>query len=80
MSLSLEQTDRFTTGSLVTRMTNDISMIVEFMESLLRMFVRSPMFFIGGTFFLLTLDVRFGSVLLIALPILSRLRGGKERV
>jgi ATP-binding cassette subfamily B protein len=70
MSLSLQQTDRFTTGSLVTRMTNDISMIVEFMESLLRMFVRSPMFFIGGTFFLLTLDVRFGSVLLIALPIL----------
>ena len=71
MSLSPEQTDRFTTGSLVTRMTNDISMIVEFMESLLRMFVRSPMFFIGGTFFLLTLDVRFGAVLLIGLPILG---------
>ena len=71
MSLSLEQTDTFTTGSLVTRMTNDISMIVEFMESLLRMFVRSPMFFIGGTFFLLTLDVQVGVVLLIALPILA---------
>ena len=28
MSLSIEQTDKFTTGSLVTRMTNDISMIV----------------------------------------------------
>ena len=70
MSLSLEQTDQFTTGSLVTRMTNDISMIVEFMESLLRMFVRSPMFFIGGTIFLLTLDVQFGMVLLISLPVL----------
>ena len=70
MSLSLEQTDRFTTGSLVTRMTNDISMIVEFMESLLRMFVRSPMFFIGGTIFLLTLDVQFGMVLLFSLPVL----------
>ena len=70
MSLSLEQTDQFTTGSLVTRMTNDISMIVEFMESLLRMFVRSPMFFLGGTVFLLTMDVQFGMVLLIALPIL----------
>ena len=51
-------------------MTNDISMIVEFMESLLRMFVRSPMFFLGGTVFLLTLDVQFGVVLLIGLPIL----------
>ncbi len=70
MSLSLEQTDQFTTGSLVTRMTNDISMIVEFMESLLRMFVRSPMFFIGGTIFLLTLDVQFGMVLLFSLPVL----------
>ena len=70
MSLSAEQTDRFTTGSLVTRMTNDVGMIVEFMESLLRMFVRSPMFFVGGIFFLLTLDVRFGVVLLISLPVL----------
>ncbi len=70
MSLSIEQTDRFTTGSLVTRMTNDIAMIVEFIEMILRMFVRAPMFFVGGTIFLLALDVRFGVVLLISLPVL----------
>lgn len=70
MSLSIEQTDRFTTGSLVTRMTNDISMIVEFVEQLLRMFVRAPMFFLGGTVMLLLLEVRFGTVLLLSLPIL----------
>ncbi len=70
MSLSIEQTDRFTTGSLVTRMTNDISMIVDFMESLLRMFVRAPMFFVGGTVMLLLLEVRFGTVLLLSLPLL----------
>ena len=70
MSLSIEQTDRFTTGSLVTRMTNDISMIVEFVESLLRMFVRAPMFFFGGTVMLLMLEVRFGTILLLSLPIL----------
>lgn len=70
MSLSIEQTDRFTTGSLVTRMTNDISMIVEFIESLLRMFVRAPMFFFGGTVMLLMLEVRFGMILLLSLPIL----------
>lgn len=70
MSLSLEQTDRFTTGSLVTRMTNDIAMIVEFVEMLLRMFVRAPMFFIGGTIFLLSLEAEFGLVLLISLPVL----------
>ena len=70
MSLSIEQTDRFTTGSLVTRMTNDISMIVEFAEQILRMFVRAPMFLIGGTLMLVLLEVRFGLVLLFSLPVL----------
>jgi ATP-binding cassette subfamily B protein len=70
MSLSIEQTDRFTTGSLVTRMTNDISMVVDFVEHLLRMFVRAPMFFFGGTVMLLLLEARFGIVLLLSLPIL----------
>ena len=70
MSLSIEQTDRFTTGSLVTRMTNDVSQLVDFVETVLRMFVRSPMFFIGGTIMVLTLDVRFSFVLLCALPVL----------
>ena len=53
MSLSIEQTDKFTTGSLVTRMTNDISMLIELVEMVLRMCVRSPMFLIGGTIMLL---------------------------
>ncbi len=71
MSLSIEQTDKFTTGSLVTRMTNDIAMIVEFCEMLLRMLVRSPMFFIGGTIMLCTLDIKFGFVLMCSLPVMA---------
>ena len=71
MSLSIEQTDKFTTGSLVTRMTNDITMIIEFVEMFLRMLVRSPMFFIGGFIMLMTLDVSFGIVLLCALPVMA---------
>lgn len=70
LSLSPEQTDRFTTGSLITRVTNDISMTVDFVESLLRHFVRAPAFFVGGTVLLLSLDVRFGLVLLFSLPVL----------
>lgn len=71
MSLSIEQTDKFTTGSLVTRMTNDVTMIVEFTEMILRMLVRSPMFFIGGTIMLCTLDIKFGIVLLCSLPLMA---------
>ncbi len=70
MALSIEQTDDFTTGSLVTRMTNDIAMVVEFVEMLLRMCVRAPMFFIGGAIMMLTLDISFGVVLACALPVL----------
>ena len=70
MSLSIEQTDKFTTGSLVTRMTNDISMLIELVEMVLRMCVRSPMFLIGGTIMLLSLNLKFGVVLLCSLPLL----------
>lgn len=70
MSLSIEQTDKFTTGSLVTRMTNDVTQLVDFVEMILRMFVRSPMFFIGGTIMLLSLNLSFGAVLLCALSVL----------
>jgi ATP-binding cassette subfamily B protein len=70
MSLSIEQTDRFTTGSLVTRMTNDITQVVDFSESIIRHFVRSPAFFIGGTVMLLRLNLSFGVILLCALPVM----------
>ncbi|MBE6606547.1 MAG: ABC transporter ATP-binding protein [Ruminococcaceae bacterium] len=69
MGLSLEQTDKFTTGSLVTRLTNDINIIQDLVAMALRMFVRSPMMFIGGIVMCLSLDVNFGRVLLISLPL-----------
>lgn len=70
MSFSIEQTDRFTTGSLITRMTNDITLITHFIEMLMRMFVRSPIFFVGGIVMLLSLNVKFGFVLMCGLPIM----------
>ncbi|MBQ2378596.1 MAG: ABC transporter ATP-binding protein, partial [Clostridia bacterium] len=55
---------------LVTRMTNDIAMLIELVEMVLRMCVRSPMFLIGGTVMLVRLNVKFGVVLLCSLPLL----------
>ena len=60
MSLSLEQTDKFTTGSLVTRLTNDITTIQDLVQMILRMFVRAPISFFGGLIMCLTLDISFG--------------------
>lgn len=68
MSLSLQQTDKFTTGSLVTRLTNDITSLQDLVQMVLRMFVRAPIHFIGGLVMCLTLDVSFGYVVIVALP------------
>jgi len=69
MSLSLEQTDRFTTGSLVTRLTNDITTLQDFVMMILRMFVRAPIFFIMGIVMCLSLNVNFALVAAVALPL-----------
>ncbi len=69
MHMSFQQTDKFTTGSLVTRLTNDITAIQEFVSMSLRMFVRTGIQFIGGIAVILTLNVNFGMVLVISLPV-----------
>ena len=59
MALSPEQTDRFTVGSLVTRMTNDVTMVQNFMASALRTFFRSPIMFVGGIVMALSLNISY---------------------
>ena len=69
MSLSFEQTDDFTTGSLVTRITNDITMIQNMVASSLRMFVRTIFLFTGGLIMMLRIEPSFGIVLAVIIPI-----------
>ena len=69
LKLSLQQTDKFTTGSLVTRLTNDINAVQDMVNMILRMFVRAPMQFIGGIIMAVAISPKFGIVLLAALPI-----------
>ncbi len=69
MHLSIQQTDKFTTGSLVTRLTNDITAVQEFVTSAMIRLVRVPMQFIGGIFMILTLGKQFGLILAVTLPI-----------
>ena len=69
MHLSPQQTDLFTTGSLVTRLTNDVTMIQDMVGMFLRMFVRAPINFIGGIIMMLQLNVSFGLVLACSMPL-----------
>lgn len=69
MSLSFEQTDQFTTGSLITRVTNDITQLQNLVMQCIRGFVRTFMLFAGGIASLLLLDLSFGVVVACGLPL-----------
>lgn len=69
MSLSFEQTDKFTTGSLITRVTNDITQLQNFVMQCIRGFVRTFLLFAGGILCMLSLDISFGVVIACALPL-----------
>ena len=69
MSFSFEQTERFSTGSLITRVTNDITQVQNLVMQSIRGFVRTFLLFGGGIFFMLGLDLSFGVVVACALPL-----------
>ncbi|MBQ6052474.1 MAG: ABC transporter ATP-binding protein [Clostridia bacterium] len=69
-SFSFAETDKFTTGSLVTRTTNDVTQLQNLVMMALRMFVRTPMLCFGGIIMALSINLRFGLILLVTLPIM----------
>lgn len=70
MALSFEQTDKFSTGSLITRVTNDITQIQNLVMEAIRGFVRTFFLFAGGIACMLTLHLSFGVVVACALPLI----------
>lgn len=69
MFLSFEQADQFSTGSLVTRVTNDITQVQNLVAQCIRGFVRTFVLFVGGIICMLSLDLSFGQIILCALPV-----------
>ena len=70
MHFSFEQTDDFSTGSLITRITNDVTQVQQLVMQMIRGFVRCLMFFVGGTTALLSLDLSFGVIVACAFPLI----------
>ena len=68
MSLSFEQTDKFSTGSLITRVTNDVTQVQNLVAQCIRGFVRTFLLFAGGIISMVMLDVSFGVVVACAMP------------
>ncbi|MCL2487268.1 MAG: ABC transporter ATP-binding protein/permease [Oscillospiraceae bacterium] len=57
-SLPVGEIDRFEGGSLITRMTNDITQIQNFVTMMMRIFFKAPVMCIGAMILAATLNVR----------------------
>ena len=68
MSLSFEQTDHITTGSLVTRLTNDVTQVQNMVMMAIRGFIRCIAMFIGGIYMLYMQSTTFSLVAACGLP------------
>ncbi len=69
-SFSFANIDKFSTGSLVTRLTNDITQMQNFVNALLRMALRSPGMLIGGLVMAITLKPKLSIVLAVTIPLM----------
>ena len=68
---SFKNIDSFSTGSLVTRLTNDITQVQNMVRMLLIMAMRSPGLLIGGIIMACSINTRLALVLVVVIPVLA---------
>ncbi|MBO4229750.1 MAG: ABC transporter ATP-binding protein [Clostridia bacterium] len=68
---SFSNIDRYSTGSLITRLTNDVTQLQNFVSMLLRMCLRAPGMLIGALIMALTMNLQLSLVLLVTIPLLG---------
>ncbi len=67
---SFANIDKFSTGSLVTRLTNDVTQLQNFVNMMLRMMLRSPGMLIGGVIMAIRLSPSLSIVMAVTIPLL----------
>lgn len=68
MTFSFSQLDEFGTGSLVTRVTNDITQVQNFVSQFVRGMIRTGMLMFGSMYFMFRLNRNFGFIVICAFP------------
>ncbi|MCM1487105.1 MAG: ABC transporter ATP-binding protein, partial [Firmicutes bacterium] len=68
MSFSFPQLDKFGTGSVVTRVTNDITQVQNFVSQFVRGMIRTTFLTFGSMYFMFQLNTSFGLTVLCAFP------------
>lgn len=70
-NFSFKNIDEFSTGSLVTRLTNDITQLQNITRMFLIMAMRSPGMLIGGIIMSLTINPKLALILVVVMPLLA---------
>lgn len=70
MTFSFPQLDRFGTGSLVTRVTNDITQVQNFVSQFVRGMIRTSLLTFGSIYCMFRLNRDFGRIVLCAFPLI----------
>ncbi len=68
---SFANIDNFSTGSLVTRLTNDITQMQNMVMMMLRMMLRSPGMLIGGLIMAISINAKLAIIIAVIIPILA---------
>ncbi len=68
---SFANVDKFETGSLVTRLTNDVTQLQNFVNMLLRMFLRAPGMLIGALIMAIMLSPSLSVVFAVIIPVVA---------
>lgn len=68
---SFKNIDTYSTGSLVTRLTNDIQQIQNVIMMGLRLMLRAPGMFVGALIMAFIMNARLAVVILVVIPLLS---------
>ena len=70
-TFSFSEIDRFSTGSLVTRLTNDITQVQNLIMMALRMMLRAPGMLIGAIIMAFLMNRELAAVFLVILPVMT---------
>ncbi len=68
---SFDEMDNFGTGSLVTRLTTDVTNLQNMYQNVIRTMVRSPLMMITGTVMACFINIRLAVLFFIAIPVLA---------
>ncbi|WP_378956765.1 ABC transporter ATP-binding protein [Pelosinus sp. sgz500959] len=69
--LSFENIDQFDRASLVTRLTNDVTQVQNFVNGLMRIFIKAPLLCIGSLIMAIRLNYNLSLVLAVVVPVVG---------